>query len=104
MIIAAFKYKVNPAFQAEFEHLYSFAQKHVAMIEGYDGHEVFVGDDRNHMLVVKFKDRASFEIWDEHPEHKKYKERGKKEIFLSYDVAVGEVFEHHVKEETSQPI
>ena len=33
-----------------------------------------------HMLVVYFKDKDSFLIWDEHPEHKKYKERGKTDI------------------------
>ena len=37
MIVAAFKYKVNPEFQEEFERLYSYARKHVSMIEGYDG-------------------------------------------------------------------
>lgn len=41
MIVAAFKYKVNPKFQEEFERLYGFARKHVGMIDGYEGHEVF---------------------------------------------------------------
>jgi len=99
MIVAAFKYKVNPKFQEEFDYLYGYAQKHVGMIDGYEGHEVFSGENGHHMLVVKFKDKASFIAWDEHPEHKKYKERGKTEIFLSYDVAVGEVFEQHIKTE-----
>jgi len=49
------------------------------------------------MLVVYFRDKESFLIWDEHPEHKKYKERGKTEIFESYDVSVGEIFERHIK-------
>ena len=43
MIVAAFKYKVNPKFQEEFERLYGFARKHVGMIDGYEGHEVFSG-------------------------------------------------------------
>ena len=97
MIVAAFKYKVNPAFQEEFERLYSYARKHVSMIEGYDGHEVYNGENGHNMLVVYFKDKASFLVWDEHPEHKKYKERGKTAIFESYDVSVGEVFERHTK-------
>lgn len=97
MIVAAFKYKVNPAFQEEFERLYGYAQKHVSAIEGYDKHEVYNGEDGHHMLVVYFRDKASFLVWDEHPEHKKYKERGKMEIFESYDVSVGEVFERHAK-------
>ena len=97
MIVAAFKYKVNLEFQEEFERLYSYARKHVSMIEGYDGHEVYNGENGYHMLVVYFKDKASFLLWDEHPEHKKYKERGKIEIFESYDVSVGEVFERHTK-------
>lgn len=97
MIIAAFKYKVNPAFQKEFDYLYSFAQKHVGMIEGYDGHQIYDSEDGHKMLVVRFTTKEAFLIWDEHPEHKKYKERGKNEIFLSYDVAVGEVFERHIK-------
>jgi heme-degrading monooxygenase HmoA len=99
MIIAAFKYKVNPAFAEEFDYLYSYALKHVGIIDGYDGHEVFEGKNGEQMLVVRFKDKDSFIAWDEHPEHKKYKERGKTEIFLSYDVSVGEVFERHTKEE-----
>jgi heme-degrading monooxygenase HmoA len=97
MVVAAFKFKVNPEFQEEFEKLYGFAQGHVGMIDGYEGHEVFSGSDGHHMLVVYFRDKESFLIWDEHPEHKKYKERGKKEIFLSYDVSVGEIFERHIK-------
>lgn len=97
MIVAAFKYKVNPKFQEEFERLYGFARKHVGMIDGYEGHEVFSGKNGHHMLVVYFKDKDSFLIWDEHPEHKKYKERGKTDIFESYDVSVGEIFERHIK-------
>lgn len=97
MIVAAFKYKVSPTFQQEFEHLYGHAQKYVGMIPGYKKHEVFTGENGENMLVVYFESKESFIQWDEHPEHKKYKERGKNEIFLSYDVAVGEVFEHHVK-------
>lgn len=97
MIVGVFKHKVNPKFQEEFNYLYGHAQKHVSMIEGYISHEVFIGDDGHNMLVVYFKDKESFLIWDEHPEHKKYKERGKTEIFESYDVSVGEVFERHVK-------
>ncbi|NYJ28086.1 antibiotic biosynthesis monooxygenase [Allomuricauda sp. ARW1Y1] len=97
MIVAAFKYKVNPEFQEEFDRLYGYAAQHVAAIEGYDKHEVYDGENGHHMLVVYFKDRESFEVWDTHPEHKKYKERGKTEIFESYDVSVGEVFERHIK-------
>ena len=97
MIVAAFKYKVNPKFQEEFERLYGFARKHVGMIDGYEGHEVFSGENGHHMLVVYFKDKDSFLIWDEHPEHKKYKERGTTDIFESYDVSVGEIFERHIK-------
>ena len=95
MIVGVFKFKVNKAFQEEFDNLYGHAAKYVGMIEGYEGHEVFDGEDGHKMLIVKFKDKASFLIWDEHPEHKKYKERGKTEIFDSYDVSVGEVFERH---------
>ncbi|MCB0388795.1 MAG: antibiotic biosynthesis monooxygenase [Winogradskyella sp.] len=97
MIVAAFKFKVNPEFQEEFDTLYGHANKHVAKIEGYEGHEVFSGQDGHHMVVVHFTDRASFDAWDKHPEHKKYKERGKTEIFESYDVAVGDVFERSIK-------
>lgn len=97
MIIAAFKYKVNPAFQEEFDKLYAFASGHVGVIDGYDGHEVFNGEDGHKMLIVRFKTKESFLVWDEHPEHKKYKERGKSELFLSFDVSVGEVFERHTK-------
>jgi hypothetical protein len=41
--------------------------------------------------------KTPIRIWDEHPEHKKYKERGKTDIFESYDVSVGEIFERHIK-------
>ena len=98
-IVAAFKYKVNPAFQKEFEYLYSHAKKYVQAIDGHEGHEVFTGEDGQHMLVVHFRDKESFLAWDEHPEHKKYKEEGKNEIFLNYDVSVGEIFERHIKHE-----
>lgn len=97
MIIGVFKYKVNPEFQKEFEYLYGHANKYLDIIDGYQGHTVYDGEDGHHMLVVEFRDKESFLVWDEHPEHKKYKERGKKEIFLSYDVSVGEVFERHTK-------
>ncbi|WP_103070179.1 antibiotic biosynthesis monooxygenase family protein [Aquimarina sediminis] len=97
MIVAAFKHKVNPKFQEEFDRLYSHANKYISAIDGYENHEVYNGEDGHNMLVVYFRDRESFEIWDTHPEHKKYKERGKTEIFESYDVSVGEVFERHTK-------
>lgn len=48
-IVAAFKYKVNPAFQKEFEYLYSHAKKYVQAIDGHEGHEVFTGEDGQHM-------------------------------------------------------
>ena len=96
-IVAAFKFKVNPLYQEEFDRLYSHAKKYVNAIDGHEGHEVFTGEDDHHLLVVYFRDKESFLAWDEHPEHKKYKERDKKEIFLSYDVSVGEIFERHIK-------
>jgi heme-degrading monooxygenase HmoA len=96
MIVAAFKYKVNPKFQEEFERLYGFARKHVGMIDGYEGHEVFRRKWASYACCL-LQRQSSFLIWDEHPEHKKYKERGKTNIFESYDVSVGEVFERHIK-------
>ncbi|QYS86212.1 antibiotic biosynthesis monooxygenase [Flavobacterium oreochromis] len=81
MIVAAFKFKVNPKFQEEFNKLYQHATTYVSQIDGYEGHEVFNGQNEYNMLVVYFRDKESFESWDKHPEHKKYKERGKKTFF-----------------------
>jgi heme-degrading monooxygenase HmoA len=97
MIVGVFKFKVNPSFQEEFEYLYGHAAKYVGQIDGYLGHTVYDGENGEKVLIVEFRDRNSFEVWDKHPEHKKYKERGKKEIFESYDVSVGEVFEKSTK-------
>lgn len=97
MIVGAFKFKVNEKHKEEFEKLYAHARKYVSMIDGYEGHEVFSGENGHNMLVVYFRDKDSFIKWDEHPEHKKYKQRGKEEIFESYDVSVGEIFERHKK-------
>ncbi len=97
MIVGVFKYKINPKFQEEFDYLYGHATKYLDAIKGYDGHVTYDGEDGEKMLVVHFKDKESFLVWDEHPEHKKYKERGKKDIFEYYDVSVGEIFERHIK-------
>lgn len=99
MIVAAFKYKLNPIFEEEFNRLYGYAEEHIAKIDGYEKHEIFKGENGHNMLMVYFRDKESFLQWDVHPEHKKYKQRGKEEIFLSYHVSVGEVFETHIKEE-----
>lgn len=96
-IIGVFTSRVAPGFEAEFETLYKEMSGHIAKIPGYRGHKVFKADDGEGLVLVEFDGEASFESWDEHPDHKRAKERGKLEVFSEYDAMAATVFERHKK-------
>ncbi len=96
MVVGVFKSVVNPARKEEFEGLYDEMSGHIGKLKGYLGHKRFFAEDGEGVVVVEFENDEAFLAWDEHIEHKRVKTIGKTEdIFLSYDVKVGTVFEHH---------
>jgi hypothetical protein len=60
-------------------------------------HKMFTAEDGESALVVEFDDLQSLEEWGENPDHRIAKASGKRYVFTSYDVAVREVVERHVK-------
>lgn len=97
MIIAVFRNRVNPDTEEEFDRLYQEMSAHIAKVPGYISHKSFYADDGERVVIAEFTDKEALERWDTHPEHKKAKERGKQDIFDTYDVAVADVFERHTK-------
>lgn len=97
MIIATFRSRVNSQAQEEFDRLYSEMSNHIVKIPGYISHKVFSSDDGEQVVIVEFENKDALEAWDSHPEHKKAKEKGKQEIFDTYDVAIATIFERHSK-------
>lgn len=90
-----FRYRLDPDFKGEFDDLYGRMVTIVSAMPGYIEHKVFRHEDGEYCLIAYFKDRETVDAWDVHPEHKYAKERGKADIFRFYDVAVGEIYEHH---------
>lgn len=96
-IIGVFRSRVASGFEEEFGALYEEMSGHIAKIPGYHGHKVFTADDGEALVFVEFDGEVSFEAWDEHPNHKRAKERGKLEVFSEYDAIAATVFERHKK-------
>lgn len=96
-IIGVFRSRVASGFEEEFGRLYSEMSGHIAKIPGYLGHKVFTAEDGEGLVFVEFDGEVSFEAWDEHPDHKRAKERGKLEVFSEYDAIAATVFERHKK-------
>lgn len=98
MVVGVFKSRVNPNRVEEFEMLYAKMGEHISKIEGYIGHKRYSAEDGEAVVVVEFETQEAFLAWDTHVEHKKVKQLGKNEdIFLTYDVTVGTVFEQSKK-------
>ena len=49
------------------------------------------------VVIAEWTDREAFLAWDKHPDHERAKELGKARLLREYDVAAGEIFEHHRK-------
>ena len=96
-IIAAFRTMPAEKTLAEFNELYAEMSDIVAAMPGYLGHKVFKADDGELVVVAEWSDREAFLAWDHHTDHLQAKELGKATLLDTYDVAVGEVFEHHRK-------
>lgn len=94
-IIAAFRTRPTQETLAEFDALYAEMSEIVSAMPGYAGHKVFKADDGEMVVVAEWTDREAFLAWDKHPDHKRAKELGKARLLRDYDVAVGEIFEHH---------
>lgn len=95
--IEVFRHRIDPDFRGEFDELYSRLVTVVRGLNGYMGHKVFTADDGERVLIGYFESFKAIEEWDEHPEHKYAKERGKMDVFTEYDVIVAEVVEQHTK-------
>ncbi len=63
-------------------------------------HKLFTAGDGESVVVVEFDDLDSVELWGENPDHKIAQEAGKSHVYTSYDVAVCEVVERHIKTAT----
>lgn len=96
-VIAAFRTRPSVDTVREFEALYAEMSEIVSAMPGYAGHKVFRAEDGELVVVAEWRDKAAFVAWDEHPDHKRAKELGKAYLLDAFDVAVGEVFEHHHK-------
>lgn len=98
MVVGVFKSNVNAQRKEEFEMLYEKMGKYISRIDGYIGHKRYYADDGEAVVIVEFETQEAFIEWDTHVEHKKVKTLGKNEdIFTSYDVTVGTVFEQSKK-------
>lgn len=98
MHVEVFRHRVDPAFQGEFDALYARMVTVIGGLRGYISHKVFTAEDGEKVLIGYFEDLEAVEVWDRHPEHRYAKERGRTDVFLSYDVVVAEVVEHHASD------
>lgn len=97
MHVAVFRARVSADHKDEFERLYAEMGEIISNIDGYVSHKIFAASDGEGVVIAEFRDFDAVESWDNHPDHKRVKELGKKYIFDTYDVAVCEVVERHVK-------
>ena len=97
MTLAVFRCYVAPEQRAEQDRLNN--QKHILIQQSpnHIEHKMFTAEDGESALVVEFDDLQSLEEWGENPDHRIAKASGKRYVFTSYDVAVREVVERHVK-------
>lgn len=96
-ILAAFRTRPTVETLAEFDSLYAEMSAIVSAMPGYAGHKVFKADDGEIVVIAEWTDRPAFLAWDRHPDHERAKELGKSRLLQEYDVAVGDIFEHHRK-------
>lgn len=96
-ILAAFRTRPTAESLAEFDSLYAEMSAIVSAMPGYAGHKVFKADDGEMVVIAEWTDRAAFMSWDHHPDHERAKKLGKARLLQEYDVAVGDIFEHHRK-------
>ena len=97
MTPAVFRNYVAPEHQAENDRRYGEMNALVQQSPGYLSHKLFTASDGENVVIVEFDDLESLEGWGENPDHKTAQEAGKSQVYTSYDVAVCEVVERHIK-------
>lgn len=102
MALAVFRAYTAPEHQAEDDRRYHEMKKLVEQNSGYVGHKNFTAEDGETVLIVEFDDLDSLRKWGEHPDHKIAQRAGRDYIYTSYDVAVCEVVDRHIKSDVSQ--
>jgi len=102
MTLAVFRCYVAPEQRAEHDRLYNQMHILIQQSPNHIEHKMFTAEDGESALVVEFDDLQSLEEWGENPDHRIAKASGKRYVFTSYDVAVREVVERHVKSDVRQ--
>lgn len=97
MAIAVFRSYVNPSHLAVNNRLYAEMHELVQRSPGYLAHKLFEAADGETVVVAEFETVDDVETWGANPDHKLAQEAGKDHVYLSYDVAVCEVVERHIK-------
>jgi heme-degrading monooxygenase HmoA len=91
MVVIVFRYKPNPAFEAEAtllgERMYSLAVN----MPGFVSYKEFAAADGEVVSLVEFETHAQLEAWRDHPEHRNAQQRGRVELFTEYQIQVCDV-------------
>ncbi len=97
--IAVFRSYVADEHREEHDRLYNQMHALVQQCPGYISHKLFAADDGETVVIAEFTDVDAVETWGEQADHKIAQAAGKERVYRSYDVAVCEVVERHVKPE-----
>ena len=90
MIMVIFEFKVRPGKQEAYFAFAEAMQTEVEKIDGFLGVERFQScvDSNKFVSVSRWRDEAAVAAWRAQPDHRTAQERGKNEIFESFELRV----------------
>lgn len=91
MIVVVFRARLRPdADLAALGPLYEEMYGHISQIPGFLGVKDFTAGDGEAVTIVEFESLASLELWKNHPDHLRAKERGRNEFFSEHSIQICE--------------
>ncbi len=97
-IITVFRSRLRPGVEDEYRRLANAMSELAHAMDGFLEEKLFVAADGERVTIVWFSDWASHGAWASHPEHRRAQQRGRDELYASYDLAIAEVSDHRLFE------
>ena len=90
-MITVFRSRLRADVPEEYWALADELLERARAIDGFVEHKVFVADDGERLTLVTFDSEAAEAQWRDDARHRAAQERGRRDFYDEYDIAIGEV-------------
>ncbi len=88
MIITVFRSRLKPGAEKEYLEWLQRLSAIAKSMPGHISHKGFVADDGERLTLVEFESEEALRAWSEHPVHLDAKQKGRRDFYAEYRVAI----------------